>query len=167
MLKFNYMPMKRITEKVHNERANYLRKIAEEEQACAKMLSGKEITVQLNRFRDFSKKLSEKMEEIETKIDEEELRRKMLQAEVADRRVKLKAILKENMELVKAGLERAGITSKEDIISLVRSKSTKDRLHPYATAITLDSKPSPTPRHLTNSAHSSRHKSSFLAGKFF
>lgn len=42
------------------------------------MLSGKEITVQLDRFRDFSKKLSEKMEEIEAKIDEEEMRRKML-----------------------------------------------------------------------------------------
>jgi hypothetical protein len=132
------------------------------------MLSGKEITVQLDRFRDFSKKLSEKMEEIEAKIDEEEMRRKMLEVEVAQRRAKLKAILKENMELVKAGLERAGVTSKEDIITLVRSKSTRDRLHPHATAITLDSKPSPTPRQLTNSAHSStRHKSSFMAGKFF
>lgn len=76
------------------------------------MLSGKEITVQLDRFRDFSKKLSEKMEEIEAKIDEEEMRRKMLEVEVAQRRARLKAILRENMELVKAGLERAGVTSK-------------------------------------------------------
>lgn len=82
MLKFNYMPMKRITEKVHNERANYVRKIAEEEQACAKMLAGKDITVQLDRFRDFSKKLTEKMEEIEVKIAEEEMHRQMLEQEV-------------------------------------------------------------------------------------
>ena len=52
------MPMKRITEKVENERANYVRKIAEEEVAYTKMLSGKEITVQLETFRDFSKKLN-------------------------------------------------------------------------------------------------------------
>jgi len=39
--------MKRITEKVQNERANYAKKIAEEEANCMKMLSGKEITVQL------------------------------------------------------------------------------------------------------------------------
>ena len=28
VLKYNYMPMKRIAEKVHNERINYVRKIA-------------------------------------------------------------------------------------------------------------------------------------------
>lgn len=94
VLKYNYMPMKRITEKVHNERANYVRKIAEEEQACAKMLAGKEITVQLDRFRDFSRKLSEKMEEIEAKIAEEEMKRQLLESQVADRRAKLKAVLK-------------------------------------------------------------------------
>jgi len=112
VLKYNYMPMKRIAEKVHNERTNYVRKIAEEEQACAKMLAGKEITVQLDRFRDFSKKLGEKMQEIEAKIAEEEMKRRLLEGQVADRRAKLKAVLKYNMEVVKAGLERAGVTSK-------------------------------------------------------
>jgi hypothetical protein len=94
VLKYNYMPMKRIAEKVHNERTNYVRKIAEEEQACAKMLAGKEITVQLDRFRDFSKKLSEKMQEIEATIAEEEMKRRLLEGQVADRRAKLKAVLK-------------------------------------------------------------------------
>jgi hypothetical protein len=154
VLKYNYMPMKRITEKVQNERANYVRKIAEEEQACAKMLAGKEITVQLDRFREFSKKLSQKMAEVEVRIAEEEMRREMLEREVAERRARLKAILRENMETVKASLERAGVTSKEDLITLVRSRSTKDRLRPHPTAITLDSKPTPTPRQLSFSAQS-------------
>lgn len=50
--------MKRITDKIENDKANYLRKIAEEEKNCAKILSGKEITVQLDLFREFSKKLN-------------------------------------------------------------------------------------------------------------
>lgn len=51
VLKYNYLPMKRITDKIENDKANYLRKIAEEEKNCAKILSGKEITVQLDLFR--------------------------------------------------------------------------------------------------------------------
>jgi hypothetical protein len=39
------------------------------------MLSGKDITVQLDRFRDFSKKLNEKMNEIELRISEETLKK--------------------------------------------------------------------------------------------
>lgn len=42
------------------------------------MLSGKEITVQLDRFRDFSQKLTERMTEIEASISEQEMRRQML-----------------------------------------------------------------------------------------
>jgi hypothetical protein len=51
VLKYNYMPMKRMTEKVQNEKMNYLKKISDEEKNCAKILSGKEITVQLDLFR--------------------------------------------------------------------------------------------------------------------
>jgi hypothetical protein len=58
VLQYNYLPMKRITEKVENEKVNYLKKIEEEEKHCAKILSGKEITVQLDLFREFSKKLN-------------------------------------------------------------------------------------------------------------
>jgi len=35
------MPMKRIAEKVQNDKINYTKKCAEEEIACAKILSGK------------------------------------------------------------------------------------------------------------------------------
>ena len=34
------MPMKRIAEKVQNEKVNYIKKINEEENNCAKILSG-------------------------------------------------------------------------------------------------------------------------------
>ncbi len=38
--------------------------------------------------------------------------------------------MKENMEVIRSTLEKQGVANKEDIITLVRSKSTKDRLHP-------------------------------------
>ena len=58
VLKYNYLPMKRLTDKIENDKAQYLKKIAEEEKHCASILSGKEITVQLDLFRNFSKKLN-------------------------------------------------------------------------------------------------------------
>lgn len=60
----------------------------------------------------------------------------MLQEEVAEKRSRLKAIMKENMEIVKANLERSGVNTKEDIMALVRSKSTKDKFTPTITTET-------------------------------
>ena len=73
VLQYNYLPMKRITEKVENEKVNYVKKIKEEEKNCAKILSGKEITVQLELFRDFSKKLNEKLQEYQIKIADQRI----------------------------------------------------------------------------------------------
>lgn len=138
VLKFNYMPMKRITEKIENERANYVRKIAEEEKVAARMLSGKEITVQLDLFRQFSQKLDQKMKEIQISISGEKLKKDMLAKQVAEKRRRLKEIMRDNMETIKASLISEGVTTKEDVISLVRSRSLKDRFNP-TTAHTLDS----------------------------
>jgi hypothetical protein len=136
VLKFNYMPMKRITEKIENERANYVRKIAEEEKVAARMLSGKEITVQLDLFRQFSLKLDQKMKEIQISISGERLKKDMLAKQVAEKRRRLKEIMRDNMETIKTTLINEGVTTKEDVISLVRSRSLKDRFNP--TAYTVD-----------------------------
>jgi hypothetical protein len=47
VLKFNYMPMKRIADRIEEEKEIYLHKIKEEEKQCAQILSGEELTVQL------------------------------------------------------------------------------------------------------------------------
>ena len=78
VLQYNYLPMKRITQKVENEKVNYVKKIKEEERNCAKILSGKEITVQLELFRDFSKKLNEKLQEYQVKIADQKINNDML-----------------------------------------------------------------------------------------
>lgn len=41
------------------------------------------------------------------------------------------------MEIIKFNLQQSGVNTKEDILTLVRSKSTKDRFTP--TSITIDS----------------------------
>lgn len=51
--------------------------------------------------------------------------------------MRLKEIMKQNMQIIKSKLQREGISTKEDIISLVRSRSMKDRFNP--TAYTIDS----------------------------
>lgn len=49
-----------------------------EEQLSAHILSGKEITIQLDLFREFSKKLNERVHEIELQISEEKMKNDLL-----------------------------------------------------------------------------------------
>ena len=51
VLEFNYLPIKRIAEKVQFEKDAYVRKLEREEDECKKILSGPELTVQLDLFR--------------------------------------------------------------------------------------------------------------------
>ena len=53
-------------------------------------MSGKEITVQLNLFREFSKQLNQKMENIKSKIAEERIKNSLLEKEVQAKRGRLK-----------------------------------------------------------------------------
>jgi hypothetical protein len=57
---------------------------------AAKILSGKEITVQLDLFREFSKQLNRKMLTIKSKIAEERINNSLLEKEVQAKRGRLK-----------------------------------------------------------------------------
>ena len=57
---------------------------------AAKILSGKEITVQLDLFREFSKQLNRKMLTIKSKIAEERKNNSLLEKEVQAKRGRLK-----------------------------------------------------------------------------
>ena len=82
----------------------------------------------------------------------------MLQEEVAEKRSRLKAIMKENMEIVKANLERSGVNTKEDMMALVRSKSTKDKFTPMS--ITTETQRGRTDRKLSVTNRSAKSQSS-------
>jgi hypothetical protein len=66
--------------------------------------------------------------------------------------------MRENMEIIKTNLERAGINTKEDIITLVRSQSTKDRFNP--TSMTIDSQRFKTDKKLSNTNRTVKSQSS-------
>ena len=81
---------------------------------------------QLELFREFSKKLANKMKEIEIKIENEQMKIKILTAEADDKRIRLKEILRENMNLTKTFFHQQGITTKADLARLSRTHSLKD-----------------------------------------
>lgn len=81
----------------------------------------------------------------------------MLQSEVSEKKARLKAIMKENMETIKANLEYSGINTKQDIMMLVRSKSTKDKFAP--TTITIDSQKNKTDKKLNETGRSTKSQS--------
>lgn len=51
MLAYNYIPLKRVAEKIQVEKTNYLKKIKEEEEKCDKVFSGKEFAAQMELFK--------------------------------------------------------------------------------------------------------------------
>ena len=72
------------------------------------------------------------MENIKSKIAEEKIKNGLLEKEVQDKRNRLKQKMRENMQTIKSTLEDSGIKSKDDLIILFRSKSTKDGFKPIS-----------------------------------
>jgi hypothetical protein len=66
--------------------------------------------------------------------------------------------MRENMEVIRSTLEKQGVSNKEDIMTLVRSRSMKDRFNP--TSLTFDSKRATTDRKMATSRKLSSQQSS-------
>lgn len=148
---YNYEPLSSIVKKTEDVKRQYLKKIYDENESNKKLYNTEQIAAELESFKGFSEKLEGKLAELKQKIDEWEMKKTVLAAELEDKRNTLKGILDGNYKMNSEKLKGRGIRTTTDIAMAVvtmREKAQSMKMIPKSNrsmgGIILERKPSQT-----------------------